>query len=68
MDTVILNVIFLDETDKKVSLRFNDIRSDVSGTEVAEFANKLIDDNILSNNGKSIVSYVGAQKITVESL
>jgi len=68
MDTVSLNIIFLDEHGKRVYLRFNDIKSNITSTEVEVFANKLIDDEILTNKGISIAEYLGAEKITKEQL
>jgi|GEM_PF-5379511 len=68
MDSVILNIIFLDSTDKKFYLRLADMRSNITSNEIGLFANKLIDDDILTNKGNRIVTYVGTEKITKEML
>lgn len=68
MDTVTLNIIFRDEDGKKVVLKLNDIKSDVTSAKVEELANKIIDDGILTVKGKAIVNYVNAEKVIKEIL
>ena len=68
MDTVTINIILEDEGGTKVKIKLNDIRSDVTSVEVLLLANKFIDDNILTNKGKSVVNYVSAEKIIVEPI
>jgi len=68
MDTVTLNIILKDENGMNVKVRLNDIRSDVTSAEVLALANKFIDDNILTNKGRSITDYLGAEKISIERL
>ena len=68
METITLNIILANEDGLKVNLKLNDIRSDVTGTEVSELANKLIDEKMLINRGKDVVTYIGAEKIIIEPI
>ncbi|MCL2321702.1 MAG: DUF2922 domain-containing protein [Oscillospiraceae bacterium] len=68
MDTVTLNIIFENEDGMKAYVKLNDIRADVTTSEVLVLANKLIDESILISRGKNVVKYIGTEKIFKELL
>ena len=68
MDIITLRLIFEDSEGKISNLRFNDIRADITTTEISEFADKIINENFISVKGKSLVKFVNAEKITTEKM
>jgi len=68
LDTITLNIIFEDAEGKRTSLKFKDIRADISSSEVSAFTKKIVDEGFLNIKGRSIVKFVSAEKITTEVL
>ncbi len=61
---------FKDVDSKKIQLKFDDIKTDITSEEVGAFASKILEKNAVNYKGKRLVGYIDStlEKLTTETI